>query len=411
MGSGGDTRRSTRLVLVLGVLAGIVYATLVPMLRPGQLGIASDVYYHAATAALSGGDIYAVSPPDHPTYPYIYPPIVTVLFLPHGLLGSELAAHGLQTLVNLATALALTYVLFRALDRHGVVLASRDRTLLGLFVLLSIHSSPQFVMGQVTLQIALAVAVGLDALDRGRERWAGVAVTAGAAIKLFPAVLGVWFLRRRHWQAAATAVVSGVGLFVAGLLVFGVGPTETYLFDVLPGQFHAETFAGTPNPDRNYSTARRQLAALLPGLPPSMLSSVTFALLGPVVAFLFWRTETVQRRLAAVLGTLVATLLFLPLEPLYFSIAYYPLVLLLFRLHPGWPRRLLVAGTIWTYAVVSMDTVRVVLLVAALRPPAETTLVEATTAVFTVIQPPTVGLWLVLAACVHLHATDDTPGD
>lgn len=405
MHSGGDTRWSTRVVLALGVLSGLVYVALVPILRPDQLGIASDVYYHAANAMLSGGDIYATSPPDHPRYLYLYPPVVTVLFLPHGLVGGETAAHLLQNLLNLGTVLALVYVLARALERHGTALTRRDHALLGTFVLLSIHSSPQFVMGQVTLQIALAVAVALDALDRGFERRAGVAVTAGAAIKLFPAILGVWFLRRRHWRAVTAAIVAAVTLFVAGLLLFGPDTTGTYLFDVLPGQFQDEAFAGTPNPARNFSTARRQITALVPGLPAALLSPVTFALLAPPVAVLYRRTDTTRRRLTAVLGTLVATLLFLPLEPLYLSIAYYPLVLLLFCLPTGWPRRLLVGGLLWTYAVVSMATVRGFLSVADLSAATEARVIEAAATVFTVIQPPTVGLWLLLSACVLYHVT------
>lgn len=399
-------RESTRLVLAAGVLAGLCYAASMVVLKPAQIGIASDVYYHAARALLAGENVYGVTPPDHPGYRYLYPPVVVLAFLPHALLGSEAAALALQTLLTVAAGVGTAVVSWRTLARRGVALTRRDRALVAAFVLGSTYGVPHLIMGQVTVWLGFAIAVGLDALDRGDETLAGAAFGAAALVKIFPAVIGALLLRRRSWRAVAVAVATGGGALLVGVLAFGPELTRTYVVDVLLARFRDRTSAGTPPSGLNLTTVRRQLAAL-PGVDPRLFTPLALAVLGPPVVALYRRVDTDRRRMATVLGTLVATLLFLPLQPLYFALLSYPLVVLLYRLPDGWPRRTLVAGTLWSFALVGLDSVTLAVRTAPLPDAVASAALGAAEAVFAVVLPPTVGLWLLLIACVLVHAHDD----
>jgi len=406
-GSRTVPRRSTRAVLVLGILAGLNTAGMLAYSQPEQISLASDVYYHAATALLEGGDVYEVDPPGLSGYHYIYPPIVLVVFLPHALLGSTLAAYVLQTILNLAAGLALGWVLVRSLRRRGVGLARIDRLLLVAFALASAWSASQIVMGQTTLWLALAIALAIEWVDRdlaeGRPTGsrAGILAALAALVKLFPAVLGLWFLRLRRDRTVLAAIATGLGGLALGALLLGPDLTETYLTEVLVDRFEGQTFEGTPDPERNHTTARRMLAAAFGGSSP-IVTILAFALVVPPVAYCYRDVTTSERRLAAALATIVGTFLVMPLQPLYNSLFTLPAIVLLFGLDAGRPRRLLIAGCLFTFALVGPETIEQNLgpLPAGISEP----IVEAARALFTVVLPPTIGMWLLLAACVAMQA-------
>lgn len=397
-------------MLAFSILAGALYLVAVPLLRPAQVAVATDVYYHAGTTLLAGGDPYAVTPPGRPGFGYIYPPLVLLAFVPHVLTGSPLGAYLLQTLLNLLTAAALSLVIVRAIANAGVTLVRRDRLLVGGFVLASIHSIPVLVMGQVNLQLGLAIAVGASLLARGRDSRAGAAFALAAAVKLFPAIVGLWLLRLRAWRAVAAAFVTGVSTILAGALVFGRGPTRTFFTAVLPAERQAEVFAGGLAPTEMFVTVRRPLSALFPAVSPGLLSLLTLAVLVPVVVASARDVSSELGRLVALLATLLATLAYLPLEPFYYSLLYYPLVVVLYQLEPGRVRRLFLAGTVWLSLAITYPSVEQLLVITPL--PAETaaSLDAAARAVFSFAQPPLVGVVLLLVACVlwqHEHATGD----
>lgn len=407
------TRRPVRATLAVTIAAGLAYLVAVPLVRPEQLAVATDVYYHAGRAFLAGGDPYAVTPPAHPGFRYIYPPLVLLAVLPHALTGSPAGAYALQTLVNLATAGALAVMLFRGIEDAGIELTRRDRLLVGGVAVGSVHSIPVLVMGQVNLQLALAIAVGARLLTRGRNGPAGVAFALAAAVKLFPAIVGVWLLRLRAWRAVAAAIVTGIGTIAAGAVLFGPELTRTFFTDVLPAERQSTVFAGGLDPSVMFVSIRRPLGALLPGASAGVLIGLALALLVPAV-LASWRDVGEQTgRLVALLATLLATLSYLPLEPFYYVVLYYPLIVLLYRLEPGRVRRLFLTGTVALSLVVTYPAVEQLLLLAPL--PAETaaTLDAAARGVFAVAQPPLIGVVLLLGGCVlwqHEQAgRDGTP--
>lgn len=402
-----SVRKSTRAALVCGILAGLVSIVSVPVVGPEQFMLASDVYRHAAEAMLTGHGFYSVSPPRLPGYTFIYPPVVVFLFVPHALTGSATAAYLLQTGLNLCFGLGTAVVVGRALRRRGVSLARVDWGLVGAFTLVSAHSAITLVNGQVTLWLGFAVATGIAWLETGRESRAGIAFALAALVKVFPAAFGLWFLRRRAWTAVATALVTGTVGLLLGALLLGPEATVTFFEDVLLARQEDESISGRPEPGQSVGGAQRQVAAVT-GLGSPLVPVLAVLVVAPVLVTLYRHVETDRETQAAVLGTIICVLLALPLQRLYMPLFAFPLLVLLYTLPSGTARSLFLLGLLATYARVTYGVVVSVL--GALPVPAglETSLLSLAGAAYTFVLPSTVGLWLLLGACVLVHRESDS---
>ncbi|MFB6295225.1 MAG: glycosyltransferase family 87 protein [Halobacteriales archaeon] len=391
--------RGPRLVLAAGILAGLFQAVFLPRVNPEQLAIATDVYHHAAAAALSGGDPYAVTPPDHPGFRFLYPPVVLAVLLPYGPLGPDLA-YAAQTGVNLLTIGAITVLLVRTVEIGGVDLPRIDRLLVAGFAFGSAGMVTNLVNGQVNPQLVLGIAGGAVLLERGREAHSGVAFALAATVKLFPALLGAWLLRARAWRAIGAAVATGLGGLVLGVLVWGPDLTATYVTVALPREASTATFAGGADPTAPQMTVRRQIAFLAPWLSGSLLFPVAVTVLAPVVLAASRTMATLRDRLVALQATLLATLSLFSLEPFYLSLAVFPVVPLLYLLEGRWPRRLFFLGALVAFVPVTLSTVEVWIETLSTGPGVAATLRSVARTAFAFALPPTYGVWLMLAGCV-----------
>jgi len=403
-------RRSARLVLGLGILSGLSGFATTPFVSPEQFTLASDVYLTAADALLSGGDIYAVTPPDRPGYHYIYPPIVVLAFLPHALIGSSIGAFAVQTALNAGAGLGLTVLVVRALERRGLDVARLDWVLIAGFALLSAHSAITLINGQVTVPLAFAFAVGFHALEANRETIggalavhretiAGAAFAAAALVKVFPAAIGLWLLRIRARRAVAAAIATGLGGLALGALVLGPDLTVTYVQDVLLGRYEGHDFHGAPAPGETTGGTQRQIAVLT-GLGSPVTALLALLVLVPAVVPLYRRIDTDVRRQAAILGTILATLLFMPLQRLYMPLFVFPLLVLLYTLPGGRARTVLVAGTLLTYLRIEYGVVAAGIELLPLPAGIESVALSVAENLFTFVLPTTLGLWILLGACL-----------
>lgn len=391
--------RTARVVLLAGIGAGLANLVVLPATQPDQLGLATAVYTAAAEAALAGEPFYDVAPPDLPGYTFIYPPVVVLGFLPAGLLGEPLVTYAVQTAVTVVAGLALARLLVDVVERVGVGLSRLDRALVAGYVLLSVHTAPTMVNGQVNVVLGLGLAVGLVAADRGRPGLGGAALGLVATVKVFPAAVGAYLLRRRDWHAVAVATATGLGLLALGALAFGMDTTVTFFTAVLPGETQPGALAADPTA-HDYLTVRRQLAVLVPWAPAAWLPVLGVAVVAPLVALSYRRITTQVDRLLAILATVVGTLLVLPLEGLYFPLVFFPLVPLLYLVPAGRTRQVLVAGTLASMVSVTPLGVRAAV-ETGLFGPLGPTLESLTMPVFRVILPPTVGMWLLVSAAIH----------
>jgi hypothetical protein len=389
------TARWPRVVLAASVLAGVASAVVFPATNPEQVALASDRYYAAARAVLAGRDLYATG--------FLYPPPVVVAFLPHGLLGGETAAFWFQAVVNLAALAGVATVAVRLTERTGVTLARRDRWLVAAFALASPLSVVNLVNGQINPVLAAFIGAGVLALETDRERAGGVLFALAALVKLFPALVGAWLLRRRAWRAVAAATATGTGLLLAALAGFGFGAYETYVGTVLAGEASVGSFAGGPDPTAPYVSLRRQLALLAPSLSGTVLLAASLAVVAPVIAAANRSVATATDRLVAVHATLAATLLAFPLEPFYRVLHAATLVPLLYALD-GRPRRLFLAGAALVVVPVAYPDVVTITGFPVVPAPVREAIRGAARGLFSVVLPPSVGAWLTIAGCLlHQH--------
>ena len=391
--------RGPRIVLSLALVAGVGQALTLPRLSPEQVTLATDVYHYGARAALSGGDPYAVTPPGLSTYYFLYPPVVLGAMLPYGLLDPD-AVYAFQTVLNLLTTAAIAVVLVRTIEQCGVDLGRPDRILVAAFAFASAGAATNLINGQVNPQLALGIAAGVLLVERGRETLGGTILAVVATVKLFPALVGAWLLRRRAWRAITAAVVTGAGLFLLGMVALGPDLTTAWASDALAREASMGTFEGGPDPESNKVTVRRQIAVLAPWVSGDLLFPAGVALLAPVVLASYRSMATLRNRLVALQATLLAMLALMPLEPFYVSLVVFPSVPLLYLLEGRWPRRLYLPGFLLASAPVTMTTVTVwVKRVAPSTGTAEAITALARDAFFFAL-PPMYGIWLMLGACI-----------
>lgn len=395
-----DPKTRARVVLVIGMVSGLQYTASQALFSPDQFGLASSVYVTAADTWLAGGDPYAVHPPDLPGYYFIYPPIMLLVFAPYALLGGETLAYAGQLAANLLVGIAITVVLVRALERRGLDLTRADHLVIGGFVMLSPLGIAQFIQGQTTLWLALALALGFDWLDRDREVLAGSAFAIAAVVKMFPGVAGLWLLRRRAWRGVVAALGVGLGVFALGVLVLGVDLTERYVTDVLLARLEDQSGRRQTDPATSVGGIGRQLHGLF-GVSGAWLTPVAIAIMAPLLAASYRRIDTDRRRLGGMLATVLAGLMILPLQPLYFAFLYYPLVILLYRLQPGVAAGLLSLGTLMTLMKVTLEPV--LRIANQLPAPIDAIGTGLAEAVFSVALPTDIAMWLLLGACLWLQ--------
>jgi hypothetical protein len=390
-------------VLAVGIVLGVGTLVALPALRPEQLGLAARVYTTAAEAAVAGEPFYGVAPAGLPGYRFVYPPVVMLAALPAGLVGTAAVTFVALTVMSLAAGLAIAWLVLHEIERAGADLDGRDRYLIAGFGCLSSYAAPTLVNGQLNLLLGLGLAAGLVAAERERATIGGAILALPATVKLFPATVGCYLLRRRRFRAVAAAIAAGIGLALVGLVAFGPDATLTYLTSVMPGEVQSGALARDPL-EHGFLTVRRQLAALGP-VPPAWLPALAVAVVAPIVGLAYRRVQSRLDRWFAVLATLVGTLLVLPLEGLYFPLLLFPLVPLLYHTPPGRTRNLLVAGTVLTLLGITPSTLDAL---SASGLPLAATVVAVAEPVFRVILPGTVGMWLWLGAAVHWQFADAT---
>jgi hypothetical protein len=113
------------------------------------------------------------------------------------------------------------------------------RVLLVVFLaIVPLRTNFQFGQQHLLLFSLLAVAAWLDAVDRPFA--SGSALAVASALKLYPALFALYFVRKRSWRGLAGLVVTGAALGVLALWLFGLEPVRVYVEDILPRGLRAE---------------------------------------------------------------------------------------------------------------------------------------------------------------------------
>jgi alpha-1,2-mannosyltransferase len=215
--------------LALPVLAALI---VVPFVKPGGVlwpwapsTVDLDVYQFAGRVVLEGGDILTARAPLDAAggrLAFIYPPFAALLCIPLVVVPHTL----LQILMTSANALAVLAVL------HRVGLKGWTLSLTGLGCVLLVEPVRETIgFGQVNILLMTLIVLDLvpgPRLLRGKP-WLPRGALSGiaSAIKVTPALFGVYLLLARRWRAALGLIIS------AGVLTLGTAllmPRETIGF-------------------------------------------------------------------------------------------------------------------------------------------------------------------------------------
>ncbi|KQB85203.1 Polyprenol-phosphate-mannose-dependent alpha-(1-2)-phosphatidylinositol mannoside mannosyltransferase [Corynebacterium oculi] len=187
-----------------------------------------EVYRAGTQAFLHGESIYER---DYDmgivTLPFTYPPFAALLFAPLAWLPSALGA----VLLFIINAACIWWVMVLTLRWCAPRLSAPAWAACVLpLVLLSEPVRETLLFGQIN--VILMAIVCTDILGRRLPLPRGVLVGLAAAIKLTPAVFGLYFLVKRDWRAAGWAVGSGLG-FTALAALISPHNSRVYWLDTL----------------------------------------------------------------------------------------------------------------------------------------------------------------------------------
>lgn len=189
-------------------------------------------YYNAAERVIHDYPLYdwTSSYPGVTTLPespdrYLYAPLVSVLFVPFGLLPFETAALAWSTLsiiVYLAGITVLIKSLTTSLSRREWAIIYTASLGFGPFVI-------TFIAGQVTGILAgiLCFVAARYHNHKGREALSSILTTVPVVFKAYYAPAGAPLLRDR--RRLLSALASGTSIILIGVLIFGPQTTIEYL--------------------------------------------------------------------------------------------------------------------------------------------------------------------------------------
>ena len=165
-----------------------------------------------------------------------YPPLFAYLFQPFGLL-----EHRTGQLVWFgANVLMLGALIALCIQASGSLLARRYWGVAALGTLLAPPTRLSLQLGQVSILMALLL-VGCGLLARRRPAPAGLLLTLASIIKLYPALLGVYFLLRGPRRVAWWSLAWVIALVAVFLPFYGLQHYRTFAEVVILSSNHPYT--------------------------------------------------------------------------------------------------------------------------------------------------------------------------
>jgi hypothetical protein len=207
--------------------------------RPG--GIDLTTYLEAARAAQRGQDPYALPL----AFPYLYPPFLAFALIPLAYAPADLAllvwfAASVAAVVwSTRELLTLAYPEWRASSLAPFIVA--------LFAVTYPVLQSNLRNGQVNLIVMALAVASLRGYRAGAPRRGALCWASAVAIKIVPAVLAPFYVRRREWRVCVMAAVAFVALCLLPALTLGaqvVSLNREYVSSFLAGSFGGRGGAG-----------------------------------------------------------------------------------------------------------------------------------------------------------------------
>ncbi len=219
-------------VLVFSAFALVLFVQLRPdYLHPTEIGTDVGTYFAAGQRLVTGHEIYTLSPGDRPvpiwpefwTVPLVGPPTIAVLWaLPAAIFPPIIAIYVWWLAAFAATAAIYVWTIVRG--HLLVVIAAGILSFSTIITALSGNVNGLLIGG-----LAAVWFLTQEPPTTRRDVAIGFLVALATAVKIGPALFGIWLLAMGRWRAAAAAVVAGIAIALVTLVVAGPDIIPTYL--------------------------------------------------------------------------------------------------------------------------------------------------------------------------------------
>jgi hypothetical protein len=311
----------------------------------------SRQYRQAARNLLALNDPYATTGgADASLPPYPNPPLLAYLLVPTLGLGEEggrLAWLGL----NVAALAALIWLSLRVARPPG---ARYYWGMLAFGVSISAPAYLCLLLGQLGVMLSLLL-VASFALAVQRPSGAGAALALAAAIKLYPALPGLFFLLRGPRRVVWWAALWGAGLLALPLLFHGLRPYQSYVETVLLGNFYPYAAPFNISLTGLWQRLLTEVDRFVPlAVNPGLAALLNLLSSGVVLALCVWATRAPGElgRLLAYSMWLCAMLLLSPVNGYYNLIGVLLPLLVIVRALARYPSQALSVATVLATALI-----------------------------------------------------------
>jgi hypothetical protein len=201
------------------------------------------------------------------------------------------------------------------------------------------------------------------AMQRQRNRIAGSLIALGVAVKIFPVILTLHFIRKKNWEALLACLLTGILCLLVSVSVFGWSLHRTYVLQILPWTLRGEVLDPYNPGSSSLSTLLHRLFIFEPQLNahPALRAPWLFvilhpafqlALLLPALLCIGTRKSSPDQTSLEWSALLLATLTLTPLPASYhFTVLVLPVAIVCGRLVQE-RRRALLAVVIALYLAV-----------------------------------------------------------
>ena len=197
-----------------------------------------------------------------------------------------------------------------------------------------------FLYGQYYVVLLGILTAACWAVQRQRNYLAGSLLALGVAVKIFPVILALHFVKKKNWAALIACLFTGILCAVASISVFGWSLHRTYLFQVLPATLRGEALDPYNLTSSSLSSLLHRLFIFEPQLNahPALHAPWLFVVLHPafqlalLLPALIWidaRASSSTRTSLEWSALLLATLTFTPLPASYhFTVLILPVAII-----------------------------------------------------------------------------------